>query len=175
MARLAGSVHGVVVQMSTETLRPLERRERAPSSRERCRRSAETRRRSRARCAARTRPRLRPARCGACTSAPASCPCRPCRLDELAERADDRRLVVEVHRHVGVVPQSPRMPRRLKSSRWMSTYFSRVRAAGAAELGGAHLRASSGPARDRPAARSAGRGSPSPGRRAHRSPACCAT
>ena len=43
-------------------------------------------------------------------------------LDEPAERADDRRLVVEAIVRYGS-SQSPRTPRRLKSLRWMSTYF----------------------------------------------------
>ena len=71
----------------------------------RCRRSAGTRRRSTARCAARTRPPPRPAPCGSgCTSARASCPCRPCPARRSGRARARSPPGTERHRQVGVVP-----------------------------------------------------------------------
>ena len=128
--------------------------------------SAGTRRRSTATSDPRTRPRLRPARCGSgCTSAPASCPCR---------RGHARRTgpatarcppdTAEVHRQVRVIPVAEHhQPLELVGHHVDEALG--VGAAGAAEVGHRHVALLRRRARDRPSARSAGRGSRS---RAHR-------
>ena len=95
-------------------------------------------------------------------------------LHEPAERARDRRLIPEVHRDVGMVPVAEDAEP-LEFLRHHADEPLGVGAARAPEVGHRHVAASSARAPARRAARSADRGSRSRARTAHRSPPSIAT
>ena len=130
MARLLGMVHGVVVQIRTETGAP----DRAfrllhagtyalPSGNALLlHRKLDVDRRRGVRLALDFRFGQR--RAAVRTSARASCPCSHVLLDELAERPHDRRLVGERQRFVGLIPLAEHAEPLEVAPLWISTCFS---------------------------------------------------
>ena len=169
-ARLAGSVHGVVVQIGIATSTPSSTRRRrtprpAPADRARRRRHRPPARPCRR---IRSRPRPAPSRSRS-TSAPASrrAPGGRARRSSPANACMSASMAKSIVRYG--FSQSPSTPRRLKSRRWQVDLLGR-RTRGTWR-GTRRRRACRRPCRtsSRPRVRSAGRGSPSPARRARRS------